>query len=1235
MQVTIPNSKKSFFTDRTDKRFRGNKKTAFTTPKTYSGIKENAFNDFMDFSRSISSQRGLEEDWFSVQDELKTKFGIEIPHFNDYIPEVDDKYWISPTDPTGIGFALNGKSFKSKAPQKEKISYLNNLISEELSKLPEGARVNFKGYDHYFNLRKEKAKKSMIEMGLDKQYADSAWDYFAGSATGTIQGAFHDPVILATLPLSMMYGWQGGIVYASLRAAAIEAVIGAGSEALIQTQVVPYRQSLGQDYTWKDASKTIGVVALGAGVLGGAFTGAAKSSVALYKHAELALAKTNPNIRNKLIGKEFKKLVKQGADPELLFEYMNKQIAKLQPNELLMLYKSLPESIRLHPRYQEAAKDLETKILDDADNPLDNTTSGRVEHNERFNKSVETILRNEDTTVSERPTTTIIYDDSKKPLLNHQRLNPDDLDADPETFQFKTGGDSKGVMEKLQGITKWDDVASGTVMVWQRADGKMFIADGHQRLGLAKRLKAKGQKVELNAQVRREVDGWTANEVMVEAMMVNVVAGTARADDLARIMLKLGENALAVRVAGKIKPSQAIYQTAVGLTKLGDEGFNYWLKSDLKDLIAAQVGDIVDDPTASINIMKILEAAKPKDTIEARMMIRQALGAGMVTTEQVSLFGKSIMKESLFVERTKVYTAALRDLKKEKSVFRALVENDDAIVKSGRNKLDTQYNVDKAQQNAIAISKIEKLANRKGELSDELTAAARQWKDGNKRQAVEAFKRAIKRSIERGDHKGVDAIGSERTTYVTKSEAPSRKKPSQKAVEKNLETHSEPQKSKDYINQKNSEFDVLNAELEAASKRLDAEAETIPVNKKLQEIDEKIKLNTDEATSLVEEFKKINSQSVFKKLLPKNIKRLNEIDSRMNVLRKEYKKLEKLRQGVIDERKSGAASGAAKTSDTVKEPSGTKTQDEFFQPTTAEPPSTVLAKASGTPSELRILEVNSIGDKRTIGNTNFTILQKPGIDKLYKLANNHISNIESSINNIAINFKNAKTKVNIKDKTTLKNKIKKRKLFYGKDYDERFIGDIARGRIILEDINEVVNGLNIEGFLRKNFKIISKDDMFAYPKTDTGYRAIHFQLVTKDGLAFELQVHNAKLVKLYDNLRKLPNSSYTKYKDLGRLTTPEEDADIAKLAAKEKVEIDKLAAQVELEAKALPRQEDPGGLFDEMRRNQLDLTDEVAVGVKEVDGQQVVETRTMKQIIDDIEEDTKIVDFLKDCPGIK
>jgi len=30
-----------------------------------------------------------------------------------------------------------------------------------------------------------------------------------------------------------------------------------------------------------------------------------------------------------------------------------------------------------------------------------------------------------------------------------------------------------------------------------------------------------------------------------------------------------------------------------------------------------------------------------------------------------------------------------------------------------------------------------------------------------------------------------------------------------------------------------------------------------------------------------------------------------------------------------------------------------------------------------------------------------------------------------------------------------------------------------------------------------------------------------------------------------------------------------------------------------------------------------------------------VETKTLKQVIDDVEEDGKIIKFLKDCPGIK
>lgn len=1126
-EVTIPSSNKSFFTDRTNKKYRGNNNTAFTTPKVRAEIYDLFKENHIDFSRSVSAEQGRAEDWSLVQDELKTKFNIDIPHINDYVPEIDDKFtWKRPF--ANFGFDGVGGDMTPRADHKSKIKYLNGVIQEKLQNLPEGAKKDFKGYDHYFNLRKEKLKQQSIEMGLTQEYADSTFDYYAGSFGGTAVGAFHDPLVLATLPFSFLYGWQGSILYASLRAAAIESVIGAGSQALIETQVVPYRQELGQEYTWKDAAKTIGIVGLTAGVTAGAFTGAAKGSYALYKHAELGLAKVNPEIRNKIIGKEFEKLVKKGADPELLFDYLNKQIAKLEPKELLMVYNALPNNIKTHINYANAAKNLEDKILDDADNPLENTKAGNTEHRERSNTSLANVLRNEDPTIPEQPTAAIIIDE-KRPIMNHQKINPENLDADAKTFQFKTGGDSKGVLEKLQGVEKWDDVAAGTVMVWERADGKMFIADGHQRLGLAKRLKAKGQDIELNAQVRREVDGWTPQDVMVEAMVVNIVAGTARADDVARIFLQLGENAAAIRIAGKIKQSQALYQTATGLHKLGDEGFNYWLNSNIKDGIAAQVGDIVDDPAASINILKILEAAKPKDTIEARMMIRQALAAGMVTSEQIDLFGKTIMKQSLFVERTKVYTAALRELKKEKSVFRALVDNDEQIIKDGRNKLDTKYNVEKAEHNAIAIQKIEKLANRKGELSDELTAAAKLWKDGSKRKAVTAFKAAIKRSVERGDHKGIDASGNERTTFFAKAEAPSRQKPKQEIVEQKLEDFSDP-KSQKFLDDADDQLDEV-----------------------------KLEVRSDEA------------------------------------------------------------SGAVKTSDTSKPLD--KTQDEFFQTTTAEPPSTVLAKAKATPSASRTLEANSIGEIKVISGTNHKVLQISNVDKLYKLANKHISNIEASINNIAIKFKNAKVITDIKDKKTLRAKIKKRKEDFGKSYDVRFIGDIARGRLILDDVNEVVDGLVVEGWLRKNFKIIQKKDYFVTPKEETGYRATHYQLVTEDGLAFELQVHNRQLLEIYDDLRKNPNSSYNKYKDVGRKLTPEEEADRLQLAAKEKELIDEAAIVPDMRTA--------------MGRNELNLTDEIAVGTKVVDGEEVIETQTLKQVIDDIDEDAKIIDFLKDCPGIK
>jgi hypothetical protein len=68
------------------------------------------------------------------------------------------------------------------------------------------------------------------------------------------------------------------------------------------------------------------------------------------------------------------------------------------------------------------------------------------------------------------------------------RFDPRELQTDAAAFQYKGGGDAAGVTDRLKHVTEFDPLASGKTLVFERSDGTRVIADGHQRLGLAKRL---------------------------------------------------------------------------------------------------------------------------------------------------------------------------------------------------------------------------------------------------------------------------------------------------------------------------------------------------------------------------------------------------------------------------------------------------------------------------------------------------------------------------------------------------------------------------------------------------------------------------------------------------------------------------------------------------------------------------------------------------------------------------
>ena len=310
---------------------------------------------------------------------------------------------------------------------------------------------------------------------------------------------------------------------------------------------------------------------------------------------------------------------------------------------------------------------------------------------------------------------------------------------------------------------------------------------------------------------------------MVEGMISNVQRGTATAVEVAKVVMV--DPAYISRLRGRIAPGSALWNNVLGLQALGKDGFNYHARTgNVSDAFAAEVGRLVEDKGLTVNILQLLEKIDPKNLVQARAIIRDALEATTVT-ETKDLFGTKFLKESLFAERAAVLSRTLNEIKKDKSVMATLIGQEERIIKSGKNKLDTKYNQRRLEENAILIHKIEKLATRKGELSTQLTAAANLWKAGRKQEAIRSFKEAATEAARKGDLDGVDTVGVERSSV---SEGYSGKL--QKELDETLET----KQLKNFDDPQNTDQSIKNAKNESKALETEIEEELLDIPKFLE-----------------------------------------------------------------------------------------------------------------------------------------------------------------------------------------------------------------------------------------------------------------------------------------------------------------------------------------------------------------------------------------------------------------
>src|SRR5205085_1114674 len=72
-------------------------------------------------------------------------------------------------------------------------------------------------------------------------------------------------------------------------------------------------------------------------------------------------------------------------------------------------------------------------------------------------------------------------------------VDPAKIKTDAATYQYRAGGDGNGVTKRGRYQSeRWDAILHGDpLLLHERTDGTLFVADGHHRLDLAKRLNEK------------------------------------------------------------------------------------------------------------------------------------------------------------------------------------------------------------------------------------------------------------------------------------------------------------------------------------------------------------------------------------------------------------------------------------------------------------------------------------------------------------------------------------------------------------------------------------------------------------------------------------------------------------------------------------------------------------------------------------------------------------------------
>ncbi|HEX2949329.1 MAG TPA: zinc-dependent peptidase [Armatimonadota bacterium] len=312
------------------------------------------------------------------------------------------------------------------------------------------------------------------------------------------------------------------------------------------------------------------------------------------------------------------------------------------------------------------------------------------------------------------------------------QMNPQQIKADPQRFQYKIGMGENGTGGELRGVQQYDPELGGILSVWKDpANGQTYVVNGHHRLELAKRTGADAVTV-------RFLDADTAEDARTKGALINIAEGRGSAIDAAKLFRDTHLTADDLQNVG-ISLKGKMAREGIALANLHPALFGRVAREEMPLSRGVIIGEQLPNQGKQLDLVKMIDKTEKSgrrvNDGTLSELIRFVNGSEQHTTTTNSLFGEEEITQTNALEKAELSSFVKDRLSKDARLFGYVSKGNRAQeLERGGNSINVEESGKIAKEANQALATFEQLSVTKGPIADALNEAANEYKGASRSQ---------------------------------------------------------------------------------------------------------------------------------------------------------------------------------------------------------------------------------------------------------------------------------------------------------------------------------------------------------------------------------------------------------------------------------------------------------------------------------------------------------------------